>query len=1263
MIITVLLGSIISGTVLAKPPGGDELKNAVSSVADLPLNSTPLILRESAYDVLLPVSVENPPHHHRDRVLPRDVVDRIANDSTKYFFDQGRITNDKVFDHDQDLADQLVKLYREGNATVRQVYLSGLLPILTADRYIAEIAFNDSQAVLNASQGGTILPDCAHDHEHDHEHDRDKDIKKAKDYLDNAKDHLKDGLKALRRGDAESAIDHFEKSWESSAKVLKIFNITYGGDRNSDGVPDVVELRLGCSPLANDTDKDGLSDAYEIKMLMPFCLPGMADSDSDGAPDSSEDPDNDGLTNAQEMALGTDPLKWDTDGDGIPDGQEAADPHLNPLAKDTDGDGLNDGSELRLGTDPSNPDSDGNGIPDGQDTHFQVLTDHVYGVTLELTGIGDQSLTFKVQSRVNVSLMDQVPGLVGHFVDVSTGMPFTSATIRMKYDPASVPNGDFANLRILRYDSEEMQLELLPNQSVDTANNEVIAETGELSPFGVVYYPDWEAAVQGVTSSPALDNGTILMDLYHDEWDGSSTDGYRFPVDIADLLRGQGYQVDENPDTPLNLVELSGYDALLLISPRWVQFTPEELQAIEGYVSGGGGLLLTVDTQMDYGDQTPNQVAGLFGVSFYGNFYSYEYIVNFSHPITRNMTQADLFNPFLLWDAAIQSFPPGAVVLVDPLTRFSPTNSTDEEVPVAGDDPSMVVLEYGSGRAAFGPGNGLSQPWGKAVNGPAFYNRDEPNHMLLSTVEWLVAAGGAAEELDSDHDGLTDAQEIAGFVTQFGSRVYTDPYKADTDADGIPDGVEIGTKAELGPVTFYKIISDPTNPDTDGDGVDDFMELFGLQEYGMVLDPFNPDCDDDNLLDGEEVYTYSTDPLCADTDGDGYDDFVELWDELDPLLYTERVDFLVAAREFTTGLILGQWVMDDPAHGNIPYFSGLLVSGATSLIPGPGWIAGLIFDARDFLAALAKGDWANVGINSLALVPYVGDVAGVIGTTAKFMLKHPEIASGVAVFIARFHWLSDTDKLTALRGYLNDNLIAALVGKGINVEKQLQLTETGIDMVKLNERFAPVYEEYSGMSRFVAASVEHIDVETGIMRGRSFTLDLKKLTASNNPHVYESVLSQLRGAYTQFVMEEDMLADGWRVLWRVGHVSEGGYDLVVEKGGVVMFIDAKGTSHLTWRLFQDYAFRDEVTNKLYFNKEYFFRHLSDLGDNSHIAEDAFNSGRLQVGAYINSRENANVIAGLRNAIEIGPGDRIFASYKDSYGVIRWAEVIFIGVHK
>ena len=78
------------------------------------------------------------------------------------------------------------------------------------------------------------------------------------------------------------------------------------------------------------------------------------------------DPDGDGLTDAQEQALGTDPSDPDSDGDGINDGDEVAD-GTDPNNPDSDSDGLTDLQEQALGTDPNNSDSDGDTVSDGDE--------------------------------------------------------------------------------------------------------------------------------------------------------------------------------------------------------------------------------------------------------------------------------------------------------------------------------------------------------------------------------------------------------------------------------------------------------------------------------------------------------------------------------------------------------------------------------------------------------------------------------------------------------------------------------------------------------------------------------------------------------------------------------------------------------------------------------------------------------------------------------------------------------------------------------
>ncbi len=190
-------------------------------------------------------------------------------------------------------------------------------------------------------------------------------------------------------------------------------------DTDGDGVNDGAEVGGNVNAPA-DTDGDGVIDAIESSIV---------DADGDGVPDQADpfnnnpcvpspnsaaclaaDSDGDGLTNAQEDALGTNRNQADTDGDGTPDGVEVGgnvsapvdtdgdgipnvreswssdadndgvsdqldSANLNPcvpnpqvaacLSVDSDGDGLTNGQEDALGTDRNDPDTDGDGLDDG----------------------------------------------------------------------------------------------------------------------------------------------------------------------------------------------------------------------------------------------------------------------------------------------------------------------------------------------------------------------------------------------------------------------------------------------------------------------------------------------------------------------------------------------------------------------------------------------------------------------------------------------------------------------------------------------------------------------------------------------------------------------------------------------------------------------------------------------------------------------------------------------------------------------------------
>ena len=84
---------------------------------------------------------------------------------------------------------------------------------------------------------------------------------------------------------------------------------------------------------------------------------------------ANPDTDGDGLDDATELLLGTDPGNPDTDGDGLTDGEEVNIYATDPLMTDSDGDYLGDGEEVNVyGSDPNHNDTGDlapRGNPDG----------------------------------------------------------------------------------------------------------------------------------------------------------------------------------------------------------------------------------------------------------------------------------------------------------------------------------------------------------------------------------------------------------------------------------------------------------------------------------------------------------------------------------------------------------------------------------------------------------------------------------------------------------------------------------------------------------------------------------------------------------------------------------------------------------------------------------------------------------------------------------------------------------------------------------
>lgn len=137
-------------------------------------------------------------------------------------------------------------------------------------------------------------------------------------------------------------------------------------DRDGDGLTDAEENELNTDPVLADTDGDGLSDGDEVNVY--GTLPLIDDTDGDGVADGDEiaagtDP-LDGVATTAEPAAETGVTVEEPAADVVveePPVQEA----VSATPGDSDGDFLSDVDEAAIGTDPFNPDTDGDGLLDG----------------------------------------------------------------------------------------------------------------------------------------------------------------------------------------------------------------------------------------------------------------------------------------------------------------------------------------------------------------------------------------------------------------------------------------------------------------------------------------------------------------------------------------------------------------------------------------------------------------------------------------------------------------------------------------------------------------------------------------------------------------------------------------------------------------------------------------------------------------------------------------------------------------------------------
>ena len=168
--------------------------------------------------------------------------------------------------------------------------------------------------------------------------------------------------------DSDGLRDKWEVTYSTAPGVDPVVTISASdlfSDTDNDSLTLLEEFKANTNPASNDTDGDGLPDRWEVTYSnVSDVNPAIAATASELASDM----DDDGLTLLEEFKANTNPASNDTDGDGLPDAWEVTYSNVagvNPLVAataivldtDTDNDGLTLLEEAEANKDPETADN------------------------------------------------------------------------------------------------------------------------------------------------------------------------------------------------------------------------------------------------------------------------------------------------------------------------------------------------------------------------------------------------------------------------------------------------------------------------------------------------------------------------------------------------------------------------------------------------------------------------------------------------------------------------------------------------------------------------------------------------------------------------------------------------------------------------------------------------------------------------------------------------------------------------------------------
>jgi Tol biopolymer transport system component len=387
------------------------------------------------------------------------------------------------------------------------------------------------------------------------------------------------------RGRAASATQtaQYTGSLIAAATQTAAFNQTQAAaigqeDADGDGLTNAREIELGTDPTKADTDGDGLSDGDEVNKF--------------GTHPVNPDSDGDGLSDGEEVIRrGTNPLNPDTDQDGLTDGNEVQ-LNTDPRNTDTDQDGLTDGQEVQLKTDPLKPDTDNDRLPDGKETPpcpspANPDTDGdgiIDGLDPEPCNPNNPSLT--ATAGATLPTQTSVPPTAQPTAIPPTTAPTTQPTVTPTTPPPSVQglllfesNRD-GNPEIYRLNTADQRLTRLTiDPGVDTQPtwspdaSKIVFASNRSGNFDIYVMNADGTALTNLTNNPAEDRDPV--------W---SPDGSKIAFTTNRDGNNEIYVMNANGANPVNLTFNPTNDSepawftqqmVLMLYTDWIAFTSD----------------------------------------------------------------------------------------------------------------------------------------------------------------------------------------------------------------------------------------------------------------------------------------------------------------------------------------------------------------------------------------------------------------------------------------------------------------------------------------------------------------------------------------------------------------------------------------------------------------------------------------------------------------------------------------------------------------